>query len=177
MRWVLAFGLAASSRAYADTALEARARAEAEKTWLELDLTTRPPALEGLAGEHQLTRDAIAVDRRTTLLLELDQWSNTDGTLPSLDLRGQGFTATARLVRNLGFATLVLRGTYADVDTPVGTARYDEFGISLLRTVERRGGKRVWFGVTADRRHWRTDTPPAGEKDVVQLLFVLGWNF
>lgn len=176
MRWAPAL-LLLSSRALADTALEARAAAEAEKTWLELDLTTRPPALEGLGATHAITRDSIRIDRRTTLLLELDQWANEDGVLPATDFRGQGFTASARLVRNLGFATLVLRGAYADVATPIGNARYDELGISLLRTIERKAGKRVWFGVSADRRKWHTEEPPAGEKNVQQLLFVLGWNF
>ena len=176
MRWALALGLL-TSRASADTALEARAHAEAEKTWLELDLTTRPPSLEGLGAQHQLTRDTIAIGRHTMVLLELDQWSNEDGALPSLDLRGQGFTSSVRLVRNLGFATLTLRGAYADVDTPVGRGRYDEFGISLLRTHARGNGKRVWYGVTLDRRNWHGDRPPAGENNVQQLLLVLGWNF
>ena len=176
VRWALALGLL-TSRASADTALEARARAEADKTWLELDLTTRPPVLEGLGARHQLTRDTIALGRHTTLLLELDQWSNEDGALPSLDLRGQGFTSSVRLVRNLGFATLTLHGAYADVDTPAGRGRYDELGISLLRTHDRGAGKRVWYGVTLGRRTWHGDEPPAGEKNVQQLLFVLGWNF
>ncbi len=169
--------LLASVDATADDALQARARAEAEKTWLELDLTDRPPSLQGLGGQHQIERDVIAIDRHTTLLLELDQWANEDGALPAIDLRGQGFTASARLVRNLGFATLTLRGAYADIATPLGNGRYDELGISLMKTIRRKGGKRTWFGVSLDRRRWQGDSPPAGERDVTQLLFVLGWNF
>ncbi len=171
--------LAAATPAHADDALEAHAKAEATQSWLELD-PTLPTTLEGVAGvQHQITRDAIAIDRKTTLHLELDQWSNEDGALPALDVRGQGWHATARITRDLGFATLTLRAALSDVDTQFGRGRYHELGGSLIRTVKRKGGKKAWYGVTASRTRWQgpKDEIPAGQADGTQVLFVLGWTF
>ncbi|MBA2544358.1 MAG: hypothetical protein H0V17_32245 [Deltaproteobacteria bacterium] len=180
MRFVLVIALSGGT-AFADDALHARVEAEAEKTWLDID-PVFAPQLEGLTvGEREVVEKRYKLDRKTVLRLELDQWTNQgDRALPALDVRAQGWHASVRISRDLGFATLSLGASLADIDSQFGFGRYYEIGASLLRTVELSNGRKAWYGLTAGRRKWLVDDdqqPPAGEANAMQLMFVFGFTF
>lgn len=194
MKLLLGVSLVIASPAHAEDALHARARAEAGKTWLEVDRFTHPvfaPQLEGLVGEHRLTRADYQLDRATSLRLELDEHDNTGGITADKDVRSQGWKASARLVRDFGFATVTLSAELGDVDTQLGRGRYRDLGVSVMRilhrtglsrsSIKRAGGKKAWFGLSFGQRKWLLDEdqvkPPGAERDGWQALFVVGWNF
>ncbi len=177
MRRPIALVIACTANAHADTALEARANAEAERTYLDID-PVFAPQLEGLAGQHQIERKTYALDRKTLLTIELDQWANQDGVLPDMDVRGQGWKAGVRLTRDFGWVTVTLHGSISDVDTQFGFGRYRDLGVSVMHVVQRKAGKKLWFGLSFGQRKWLGEAaPPAGEADGKQAMLVLGWTF
>jgi hypothetical protein len=169
--------LLAASPAHADNALQARVEAEAAKSWLELDPVFEPRAAGLLVTNRRETRETIALDARTALTLVLDEWANKEGAVGYRDVRGQGWQASARLTRDLGWAQLSFTAALGDVDTAYTRGRYIDVGVSLLRTFRLSRKRTGWVGVTAGRRVWQGERPPLGEANGIQIMAVLGFTF
>jgi hypothetical protein len=178
VRYGLVVLLLASS-AHADNALQARVEAEASKSWLELDPVIEPRARAGglLVTNRRETRDTIALDARTALTLVLDEWANKEGAVGYRDVRGQGWQASARLMRDLGWARFTITAAIGDVDTRYTRGRYTDVGASLLHVFRLSRKRTGWAGLTVGRRTWQGGEPPPGEANGMQVMAVIGFTF
>lgn len=76
---------------------------------------------------------------------------------------------------------LTFASSLSDIDTPFGSGRYYDVGVSLIRTTKLSKGRKAWYGITAGRPKWLLDDdqvkPPAGEANAMQVMLVLGFTF
>jgi hypothetical protein len=176
-------GVASPAHAESDenNALQARVRAEASRSYLELDPVVTPRFAGLLETDHRITRDTISIDARTVITVMLDEWANKEGAIGYRDVRGQGWQATARFTRAFGPLRFDLSAGLGDVDSWYGRGRYRDVGASLLYTSRISRWVNTWFGITAGQRRWLgggdEHGPPAGERNGTQVMLVFGFTF
>jgi hypothetical protein len=149
--------------------------------------------LEGLTAHTSRTATTVSIGR-TDVVLEGTSSLNADTPQhPAEDLVTHGWRAGVRVGRDVGGlrleATAALehdempalefqnRRTAAERNASLGTGTFYELGVSATKRFKL-AHHDAWLSLTAGRRVWLGDNPPAGEvKEAFQLMLRFGFTF
>lgn len=160
----------------------------------ELDPTpVAPSRLEGLTAHTKRTATTVSIGR-TDIVLEGITSKNIDRLEgPAEDLVTRGWRAGIHIGREVGGIHLEATGALEHAEMPVlefqnrltpaderaslGTGTFYELGVSATKRFKL-AHHDAWLSLSAARRVWLGDNPPAGEqKEVFQLMLRFGFTF
>jgi len=149
--------------------------------------------LEGLTSHTSRTATTVSIGRTDVVLEGISSLNVDSPQHPAEDLVTRGWCAGVRIGREVGGihleATAALehaempalefqnRLTPADQNASLGTGTFYELGVSATKRFKL-GHHDAWLSLTAGRRVWLGDNPPANEeKESFQLMLKFGFTF
>jgi hypothetical protein len=149
---------------------------------LILDPLFLPPPLEGLAGaDAEREGVTLPMGRRTLARLEGSWWQNEDSALTgtrfrdaAIDVPALGWSVSAELVHDVGWAELVLGTSLSAIESRYGRGKYLTAGVGLRKRWKLSRFTTIWLMLGAGMQSWLGEPPPGQRSSTVMGLTVGG---